>query len=285
MEITFIGLGIMGSRMAKNLIKKGFKITVWNRTKDKADELVKSGAVWGNTLFDAVKNCDVLFTMLSTPQAVEQLTPEILKSMKKNSLWVDSTTVNPSFSRKMSSFAKEHGLRFLEAPVAGSKIPAENAQLVIYTGGDKNDLEQVRPMLEAVSKAVIYIGETGMGSAMKIVNNVLLASAMVSFSEALVLGESLGLTKEMIFDTLGSSAVAAPFVNLKRQKIMDNNFEPEFPLQWMHKDLQLASEEGYNNRIALPLANSLKEIYSLAKLYGMSEEDMSAVYKFLKGIK
>ena len=139
--------------------------------------------------------------------------------------------------------------------------------------------------LKLVSKAVIYIGETGMGSAMKIVNNVLLASAMVSFSEALVLGESLGLTKEMIFDTLGSSAVAAPFVNLKRQKIMDNNFEPEFPLQWMHKDLQLASEEGYNNRIALPLANSLKEIYSLAKLYGMSEEDMSAVYKFLKGIK
>ena len=149
MEITFIGLGIMGSRMAKNLIKKGFKITVWNRTKDKADELVKSGAVWGNTLSDAVKNCDVLFTMLSTPQAVEQLAPEILKSMKKNSLWVDSTTVNPSFSKKMSSLAKEHGLKFLEAPVAGSKIPAENAQLVIYTGGDKNDLEQVRPMLEA----------------------------------------------------------------------------------------------------------------------------------------
>ncbi len=131
--------------------------------------------------------------------------------MKKNSLWVDSTTVNPSFSKKMNSFAKEHGLRFLEAPVAGSKIPAENAQLVIYTGGDKNDLEQVRPMLEAVSKAVIYVGGTGMGSAMKIVNNVLLASAMVSFSEALVLGESLGLNKEMIFDTLGQFSCCSAF--------------------------------------------------------------------------
>ena len=285
MEITFIGLGIMGSRMAKNLIKKGFKITVWNRTKDKADELVKSGAVWGITLSDAVKNCDVLFTMLSTPQAVESLAPEFLGVMKKNSLWVDCTTVNPSFSKKMNSLAKEHEIRFLEAPVAGSKIPAENAQLVIYTGGNKNDLEQVRLMLEAVSKAVIHVGGTGMGSAMKIVNNVLLASAMVSFSEALILGESLGLSKEMIFDTLGNSVVAAPFVNLKKKKIIDNNFEPEFPLQWMHKDLQLASEEGYKNGIALLLANSLKEIYSLAKSYGMSEEDMSAVYKFLNGIK
>lgn len=285
MEITFIGLGIMGSRMAKNLLKKGFRITAWNRTKEKADELIKNGALWGNSLTDAVKNCDVLFTMLSTPEAVESLALEFLEIMKKNSLWVNSTTVNPAFSKKMNSLAKTHRIRFLEAPVAGSKSPAENAQLVFYTGGDKNDMEQVRPLLESMGKAIVYAGETGMGSALKIVNNLLLASAMVSFSEALILGESLGLSKDMIFDTLGSSPVTAPFVNLKRQKIEDNNFEPDFPLKWMHKDLHLTAVESYRNSIALPLAHSLEEIFSMAKSYGMSEEDMSAVYKFLKGVK
>jgi len=285
MKIGFIGFGIMGSRMAANLLKKGHELIVHNRTKDKAQPLLDQGAAWAESPAGVAKHVNIMFTMLSKPDAVAEVAllgkRSFLDKLPPNSLWVDCSSVNPSFSKLMAVEAKDRKVRFLDAPVAGSKGPAEQAQLLFFVGGEKTDVESVKPLFECMGKAVYHIGGHGMGSAMKMVNNLLLGQAMVAFSEALVFGESLGITKQAMFDTLASSPVMAPFLNFKRKKLEQNDFSVEFPLQWMHKDLYLASETAYETGAALPAANNAKELFTLAMRAGLGEQDFTAVYKVL----
>lgn len=284
MKVGFIGLGIMGSRMAANLRKAGQELVVYNRTKEKAGPLLAGGAVWAGSPAEVGKRADVVFTMLSKPEAVAQMAlgkDGFLAYLKKDSLWVDCSTVNPSFSRHMAGAAKGKGVRFLDAPVGGSKGPAEQGHLLFFLGGDKKDVDEVKPLLDAMGKAVFHIGGHGMGSSMKMVNNLMLAQAMVAFSEAVVLGEALGISKQTLFTTLDNSPVVAPFLAFKRSKIVEGKFDVEFPLQWMHKDLQLAADTAYEAGVPLPAGNIVKEIYALAVRSGLGESDFSAVYKFL----
>lgn len=285
MKIGFIGLGIMGSRMAANLQKKGYDLVVYNRTKAKSEQLISGGAQWADTPAVLAKHVNVIITMLSKPDAVAETAllgkHGFLEHMVKGSLWIDCSTVNPSFSKLMAGEALARGVHFLDAPVGGSKAPAEQGQLLFLVGGDKKDVETARPLMEAMGKAVHHIGGHGMGSAMKMVNNLVLGQAMVAFSEALAFGEALGITKPVIFDTLASSPVMAPFLGFKRQKLQQGDFAPEFPLQWMHKDMQLAAETAYEIGAAMPAANVVKEIYSLAMRQGLGEQDFSAVYTVL----
>ena len=285
MKIGFIGLGIMGSRMAANLQKKGHELVVHNRTRDKAQALLANGAVWADSPAEVAKNVDIVITMLSKPDAVAEVAllgrRSFLNKLAPGSLWIDCSTVNPSFSKLMAVEAHDRKVRFLDAPVGGSKGPAEQAQLLFLVGGDKTDVEAAKPLLECMGKAVFHVGGHGMGSAMKMVNNIILGQAMVAFSEALAFGESLGITKQAMFDTLASSPVMAPFLNFKRKKFETDDFSVEFPLQWMHKDLHLASETAYETGAALPVMHAVKELYAMAMREGMAEEDFSAIYKVL----
>jgi 3-hydroxyisobutyrate dehydrogenase-like beta-hydroxyacid dehydrogenase len=285
MKIGFIGLGIMGSRMAANLLKKGHDLVIYNRTKLKADSLIASGAVWASTPAEVAKKVRIIFTMLSKPDAVAETAllgkESFLNHLVDNPLWIDCSTVNPSFSRLMAEEAKQRDVRFIDAPVAGSKGPAEQGQLLFFVGGAKADVDEARPLLEAMGKAVYHVGGQGMGSAMKMVNNLVLAQAMVAFSEAVVLGETIGISRDMLFNTLLGSPVVAPFLTFKRSKIEGGKFEAEFPLQWMHKDMELASETAYELGVAMPVANVTKELYALALRNGLGGQDFSAVYKLL----
>ncbi|RPI19812.1 MAG: NAD(P)-dependent oxidoreductase [Ignavibacteriae bacterium] len=284
MNIAFIGLGIMGSRMASNLIKSGRRLNVYNRTKSKANGL-GSNALVKDTPADAVKDAGVVFTMLSTPQAVKETAlgeNGFLNAMESGSIWVDSSTVNPSFTKLMAEEAKKRNVRFIDAPVAGSKIPAENAQLVFFAGGDKKDVDEVMHLLEVMGKKVVYTGANGTGASMKMIANTLLGQCMLAFAEAVLFGEALGFDKNFLFENLTSLPVTAPFCAAKTEKIDKEDFSPEFPLQWMQKDLELASETAYECNTALPSLSNTKELYALAKRQGMAEMDISAIYKFLK---
>ena len=285
MKIGFIGLGIMGSRMATNLKKKGHDLVVNNRTRPKAEQLIASGALWAASPAEVAKQVPILITMLSTPEAVSEtaLTGKgsFFEHLKPGSLWIDCSTVNPSFSRSMAAEARRRKVRFIDAPVAGSKIPAEQGQLLFFAGGEKADVDEARPLLETMGKAVHHVGANGMGTAMKMVNNLMLSQAMVAFCEALVLGESLGMTKDALLTTLQSSPVSAPFLALKRGKLESGNFEVEFPLRWMHKDMQLVSQTAYESGAAIPAASAAKEVYAAAVRKGLGELDFSAVYKVL----
>ena len=285
MKIGFIGLGIMGSRMAANLQKKGHDLVVYNRTKQKADPLIANGAIWAPTPADVAKQVVIIFTMLAKPDAVAETAllgkNGFLNHLVGNSLWIDCSTVSPSFSRLMSVEARQRKIRFIDAPVGGSKGPAEQGQILFFAGGEKVDVDEAKPLLEAMGKAVYHVGGHGMGTSLKMVNNLILAQAMVAFSEALVLGESLGISQQALFNTLLGSPVVAPFLAFKRQKIEEGKFDTEFPLQWMHKDMQLAAETAYEVGVAMPAANVTKEIYALAMRNGLGEQDFSAVYKLL----
>lgn len=285
MKVGFIGLGIMGSRMAANLQKKGHELVVYNRSKQKADPLVAAGAVWAPTPADVAGQTRVIITMLSKPDAVAETAllgkHGFLNRLAEKSLWIDCSTVNPSFSRLMASEALQRKVRFLDAPVAGSTVPAEQGQLLFFVGGEKADVDEARPLFGAMGKAVHHMGGHGMGASMKMVNNIMLSLAMIAFSEAVTLGESLGIPKGLLLDTLLQSPVTAPFLALKRPKIEGGTFDTEFPLQWAHKDLQLAADTAYEAGVAMPLANAAKELYALAVKNGLGEQDFSAVYKLL----
>jgi 3-hydroxyisobutyrate dehydrogenase-like beta-hydroxyacid dehydrogenase len=285
MKIGFIGMGIMGSRMAANLLKKGHELVLYNRTREKAQPLLDQGASWADTPADLGRKVPIVITMLSKPDAVAEIAllgkHSLLDALLPDSLWIDCTTVNPSFSRLMAMEAKARKVRFLDAPVAGSKGPAEAGQLLFFTGGDSRDADAARPLFEAMGKAVHPMGGHGMGSAMKMVNNIMLGQAMTAFCEALAFGEALGMTKQTMFDTLAASPVTAPFINFKRRKFEEDDYSVEFPLQWMHKDLNLASETAFEIGAALPGMNAAKELYALAMRDGLAEEDFIAVYKML----
>lgn len=284
MKIGFIGLGIMGSRMAANLQSAGYDLKVYNRTKTKADELIMNGAEWAETPSALVKDIDVLFTMLENPQVVEELAigeNGFLDAMAENTIWVDSSTVNPSFSEKMAREATKRNIRFLDAPVSGSKAPAAEAQLLFLVGGEKKDLDQVKPMLDKMGKDAVHVGPHGKGSAMKIMINQLLGQSMLAFSESLNLGMAMGIDKKTGMDILLKTPVTAPILDVFRYRIEENNYEPNFPLKHLQKDLHLFTETAYEYGQPSPLTNTAKEVYGLAKHKNMADLDFSAVFKYL----
>ena len=286
MKIGFVGLGLMGSRMANNLLHKENQLFVYNRTKEKAKSLIDNGAVISNSVSELALQSEVVITMLSEPGVViEAALGEngFLKHLKKRSVWIDCSTVNPSFSKAMAEEAKKQEVRFLDAPVSGTILPAEKGELTFLIGGEKNDVEYCRPLFEAMGKKILHIGENGKGTSMKMVINLLLGQAMVAFSEGMLLGESLGISKEQIMEIILGGPVVAPFLSGKKDKLLKNNFETEFPLQWMLKDLRLALTSAQENNLTLPLTSSAEKVFNLANESGLGEEDFSAVYNYLNG--
>lgn len=286
MKIGFIGLGIMGSRMAANLQKHGYSLVVFNRTRAKAQPLLEQGASFAESPAKLAEQVDVLFTMLAHPDAVEQAAlgrNRFLSHLKSNALWVDCSSVNPSFSKKMAAEAAQREVHFIDAPVTGSAPVAAEAKLVFWVGGDAIDVEMIRPLLLCMGNKIIHAGGHGTGASMKIVINLLLGNAMAAFAEGMALGEGLGISRKMLFDSLLGTPAVAPFVATKRQKIESGNYEAEFPLRWMQKDMHLASVSAYESGVAMPLTNVTKEIYRLAMRDGHDTKDFSAVYEFTTG--
>ncbi|WP_321492363.1 NAD(P)-dependent oxidoreductase [uncultured Desulfobacter sp.] len=203
MQVSFIGLGIMGSRMAANLLEKHKALTVFNRSAESIQKLVKQGAVAANSYRDAVNDADVVFTMLACPEVVEKVAFSqigFLPAMQKNAIWVDCSTVNPSFSQKSCLLAKECGIRFMDAPVSGTKPNAENADLAFIVGAEEDDLATVKPLLEHMGQRIMHVGKPGKGTAFKILVNSLLAQSMLALSENILLGEKLGFSRDFLLD-------------------------------------------------------------------------------------
>ena len=215
--IGFIGLGIMGSRMAANLLAAGNDLVVYNRHMEKADDLVEGGATVLGSPAEVGRQADLLITMLATPEAVEEVAlgaDGFLDQMSLGSVWVDSSTVNPSFVQRMAGEAARRGVHYLEAPVAGTKGPAEQGELTFFIGGQAETLELCRPYLDKMGKAVHHMGGHGAGASMKMLFNLLLGQSMLAFAEALALGQALGLEQARLLETLVGGPVVAPFVSV-----------------------------------------------------------------------
>jgi 3-hydroxyisobutyrate dehydrogenase-like beta-hydroxyacid dehydrogenase len=287
MKIGFIGLGIMGSRMAANLQKHGYSLVMFNRTRAKAEPLLGPCGTFSDSPAKLAEQVDLLFTMLAHPDAVEQAAlgrDGFLDHLKANALWVDCSSVNPSFSKKMAAEAARREIHFVDAPVTGSAPAAAEAKLIFWVGAEMADLERIRPLVLCMGNKIVHTGGQGSGTSMKMVINLLLGTGMAAFAEAMALGEGLGLSPKLLLDSLLGTPPVAPFLALKREKIEGGKYEAEFPLRWMQKDMQLASVSGYESGVALPLTNVTKEMYRLAMRDGHATEDFSAIYDYLTTI-
>ncbi len=284
MKIGFIGLGIMGSRMATNLQKHGCSLVMFNRTRAKAEPLLGPCGTFSDSPAKVADQVDTLFTMLAKPDAVEEMALRangFLNYLRPNALWVDCSSVNPSFSKKMAAAATARQIHFVDAPVTGSAEVAADGKLVFWVGAEDGDLETIRSLLLCMGTKIVHVGGHGMGTSLKMVINLLMGNAMAAFAEGMALGEGLGISRKVLFDSLLGLPAVAPFLATKRNNIESGNYDPEFPLRWMQKDLHLASVSGYETDVALPVTNVTKEVYRLAIRKGHAIEDFSAIYDYL----
>jgi 3-hydroxyisobutyrate dehydrogenase-like beta-hydroxyacid dehydrogenase len=284
-KVGFIGLGIMGSRMAANLQSHGYPLVVFNRTRARADELLRGGATWAPSPKSVAAAASTVITMLPHPEAVADAafgTAGLLSMLRPGSTWINCGTMNPSFAQQMAVLARSKGVRYLDAPVSGSKDAAAHADLLFMVGGDAAVLEECRPLLICMGKRIVHVGGDGLGSALKMVNNLLGAVAMAAFAEGAALGEALGVPRATIFETLKGGPMVAPLIAAKRDKIERGDYAPEFSLRWMQKDLHLAAISAYQAGVPMPVINVTKELYSLAMRHGYADQDFSAVVDFLE---
>jgi 3-hydroxyisobutyrate dehydrogenase-like beta-hydroxyacid dehydrogenase len=276
----------MGSRMAADLQKNGHALVLFNRTPAKAKPLVGPYGTLADSPATLAEQVDILFTMLASPAAVQESAlgdNGFLDHLRSNAIWVDCSSVNPSFSKRMATQAARRSVRFVDAPVTGSAGPAAEAKLVFWIGAEPADLETIRPLLLCMGSRIFHVGGQGMGTSMKMVVNVLLGNAMAAFAEAMALGQGLGISRAVLFDSLLGTPAVAPFLESKRDKIESGNYEAEFPLRWQQKDLHLASVSAFESGVAMPITNAAKELYRLAMMKGHALEDFSAIYEYLVG--
>ena len=275
----------MGSRMANNLIENDVSLRVWNRSEGLSKELISKGATLAATPSEAVTGADIVFSMLSKPEAVEAVffgEEGALASMKKGAIWADCSTVNPSFSRRAGIESKQQNIRFIDAPVAGSKAAAGDGNLVFFCGGEAQDFKQAEPYMEMMGNKAMHLGEVGQGASLKMLVNVMLAQSMAVFSETVLLGEKLGLDRDMLLSMLPTLPVIAPFTKLKAEAMRIGDYsDVNFPLEHMHKDVHLATLSAYEVDQPLHMANACKELFSSAKQAGMGRLDFSALHKYL----
>lgn len=281
MHIGFIGLGIMGSRMATNLLNAGHTLTVYNRTPAKAEALVAKGATLAESPAAAVKNAELVVTVVAHPAAVDNIAlgeNGFLANMQNGAIWLNAATVQPAYARHIAEVAGQHNVRYLDAPVGGSKDAAANAQLTFIVGGEETVLEEARPAMETMSQRIIRVGPVGMGTALKLIFNNLLAVNMAAFAEALNLGQRLGIPRDTLLNVVVGSPVAAPFLQGKREMMANNDYaDTQFPLQWMQKDLHMVAEAAFDVHAAMPLSNVAKEVFQMALAQGWAEADFAAV--------
>lgn len=282
MKIGFIGLGIMGSRMATNLVNSGFDVAVYNRSRDKTAALLELGAaLWENPANST--SFDIIITMLADPAAVEAVAYGEKGFLKAgHGLWIDCSTTNPSFVRKLAEDAEAQNMRFMDAPVAGSLGQAERAGLVFLAGGDEADVATAKPLLEAMGSKTAHVGDVGMGTSLKLVLNHLLASSMAAFGEALHLGMALGIEKDVLLNTLIGGPVVPPYMQMKKEKLQKGVFDAEFPLRLIYKDMQMVSVAAEEVSVLMPLAKCVQEMFMSANNAGFDNNDFSAIAAFLE---
>jgi len=286
-RIAFLGLGIMGSRMASRLLAAGFHVTVWNRTLQRAGALHSQGADVAASPSEAVANADVAMTMLGDPASVKEVAlgrGGVVESLAVGRTYVDMTTVDPDTTRAIDCACKARGISFLEAPVTGSKLAAANGELVLMVGGPAETLESLRPLLKPLAKHIVRMGPVGSGATMKLVNNLAIAGSMVALFEAMTLGRRAGLSDHDIQDVLTHSALASPLLALKSHAAIARDFEPHFAFKHMAKDIRLAVKEAATLDIELPFASQLNALFARGLEAGYDDEDFAALIKVVEQV-
>ncbi|NWF37347.1 NAD(P)-dependent oxidoreductase [Mariprofundus sp. KV] len=284
-RIGFIGLGIMGQAMAANILKAGYGLTVYNRSSHKAEALAAAGATLAHSPKELTERCEIIILMLTGPEAVDAILQGengVLASECSGKTVINMSTVPPAYSRQLNQQLESYGITAIDAPVSGSKIPAEQGTLVILAGGDEAAIKQLEPLLLSMGSGVIYCGEAGTGSSMKLAINLLLGTMMAGLAEATHLAEASGLATETFLKVVGAGALACPLFKIKEQMLITDTYPPQFPFRHMAKDMQYVLQEASQNAVSLPVANRLAGLFDPHAPDALLDQDFAAVKTLLK---
>jgi|EP00927_Polykrikos_kofoidii_P060986 3-hydroxyisobutyrate dehydrogenase-like beta-hydroxyacid dehydrogenase len=282
-QVGFIGVGIMGLGMCHNLIKAGRSLVVWNRDSSKSQSLAAETDAVGKvevaaSVKEVVEKCTLIYSMLSTIEASEAVFPDLLAALSPGKMIIDCATLTPQRMQWMAAESKAKGALFLEAPVSGSKAPAEAGQLIFLAAGDEAVNIAAAQDLEAMGKATFFLGtEVGAGSQMKIVVNMVMGIQLNAVGEGVALAEACGLPTDKLFDVLNLGAMASPLIKMKGSGMINKEFPPAFPLKHAQKDMRFAVQLGDEKGMALPVCASSNEQYKKARHMGYGDGDFSAI--------
>lgn len=283
--IGLIGLGLMGKPMGRNLLKAGFPVVIWNRTKAKADDLVREGARLAASPRDAAAQSEVLITIVSDPPALEEVlwgANGALEGLRRGNVLIDSSTVSPDLARRVAVACAERGADFLDSPVTGGTWGAEKGELVFMVGGKAEVLERVKPVLLAMGQRFFHLGPDGAGQTVKLAMNLILALEVDALAEALALVAAGGVAGERLIEVMQSSMARAAVLDVKAPLILKNEFPPSFPLRLMHKDMRLALDLARQEGVTLPATAAAFASYSAVKDASKDDPDYAAVARFWK---
>jgi 3-hydroxyisobutyrate dehydrogenase-like beta-hydroxyacid dehydrogenase len=282
--LGFIGLGAMGSRMARRLLDAGHAVVGYNRTPAKAAPLVARGMKLASSPRQVAESVDVLFSMVSNTEALDAIAhgeDGALAGLRAGSTWLEMSTVSPSATRRLADAAAARGATLLDAPVSGSAITVERGQLAFMVGGDPAALERVREYLLAIGPTITHVGPLGLAATMKIATNLGLAVQILAFSEAVLLAEKAGIARERAVETLLKSVIASPMLKYRGPFVLGMPAEALFNVPMMQKDLDLALELGHRLGVPLPTTALTQSMLTAARSLGLAEHDFAVVFDVL----
>lgn len=284
-KIGLIGLGLMGRPIGMNLLKAGYPLTVWNRTASRADELVSAGAKLAASPAELASASDLVISIVSDPAALEEVlwsANGAMQSLRRGSIYIDSSTVSPGLARRISAECRQRGVRFLDAPVTGGDWGAKKGELVFMVGGDAELLADVQPVLSVLGKKWFHLGPNGAGQTIKLAMNLILALQVDALAEGLALVTGAGLEGAKLVEVLQSSMARSGVLDIKSQNLLKGEYTPSFPLRLMHKDMRLALELAKELTVELPATTAAFQTYTKVKDEAKEDLDYSAVMKFWK---
>jgi 2-hydroxy-3-oxopropionate reductase len=285
--VGFVGLGIMGRPMARNLMRAGYELVVFNRSPEKAEELAREGASVAGSLGEVGEKSDVVITMLPGPPEVESVVAGaggLLEGAQERTLLVDMSTSSPVLARELAQRADEIGVGMLDAPVSGGDVGAIEGTLSIMVGGGEADFERARPLFEAMGKTVNHVGPVGTGQVTKAANQIVVALTIEAVSEALVLGSRGGVAPEKILDVLGGGLAGNKVMEVKREKFLSHKFDPGFRSELHHKDLGIALAAGREYGVVLPVTAIVDQMLLSMMRKGWGGEDHSALLRVIEDL-
>jgi 3-hydroxyisobutyrate dehydrogenase-like beta-hydroxyacid dehydrogenase len=283
-ELGFVGLGTMGGGVVRRLLAAGHAVTVWNRTREKAEPLLEGGARWADSPRSVAERSDIVFTMVTNTAAVQAVTegPDgILAGLGPGKVYVDMSTASPANTRALAETVVAVGAQMLDAPVSGSVITLEEGKLSIMVGGDPETFERVKPVLEAIGPRVFHLGPNGSAVTMKIAINLSLAVQMLAFSEGLLLAEKTGIAREHAVEVMLASVIASPMVAYRGPFVLEQPDEAWFDCHMMQKDMNLALELGRELEVPLPTTAVTNELLTAANAMGIGDRDFAVLFDVL----
>jgi 2-hydroxy-3-oxopropionate reductase len=286
-RVGFIGLGIMGMPMARNLMDSGYELTVHNRSPEKAEELGKEGAAVAATPREVAENSDVVITMLpDSPQVREVVAGEdgVLEGISEGALLIDMSTISPVVTEELAEALMEKGASMLDAPVSGGDVGAIEGTLSIMVGGHEADFQRAKPLFEAMGKTITHVGPAGAGQVTKAANQVVVALTIEAVSEALVLGSAGGVSAEKILEVLSGGLASNKVMEVKREKFLSHTFEPGFRSELHHKDLGIALAAGREYGVVLPATAVVDQLFEALMTRGRGGWDHSALLSLIEDL-